>query len=248
MRFHYAVGMTPLRLRLFILAFFAVAAAISFNALYLQEAPRLAGTAIRASEKEQQSRPSAATASLPQEDVSTAGTLSIEPQPSNATQPRVAATPESKPDTPISAELVRAIQRELTRRGYDPGAINGELDIGTRAAIIAYEFDEGLPLKGEPSEAVLKSLIFGAAAGKSGLGPGPADRFERRRDLVIQVQDMLAQMGYLTGPSDGQFDSETRDAIRKFENDRELSGNGRLTARVLLELIIANGRRFNEVG
>ena len=168
-------------------------------------------------------------------------------QPSAAPQARAAPKPEPghERNVPVSRELVEAIQRKLTQRGYNPGTTDGQLDIRTRAAIIAYEFDEGLPLRGKPSEAVLKSLIFGAAAGKA--GPGPADRFERRRDLVMQVQKKLAGMGHFSGAIDGRFDARTQDAIRRFENERDLRGSGQLTARILLELIVVSGHPFETV-
>ena len=245
--------MTPLRLRLFVLTFFAVATAISFNALYMQDAPHIANIAARQPDAEPQIAKAPATASLPQEGRAAKSAPIVAPEPVTEEPAPVEVKPtppvEAKPNLPIqekeniSPELVRAVERELSRRGYNPGAIDGELDIGTRAAIIAYEFDEGLPLKGEPSQAILKTLIFGTAAGKA--GPGPADRFERRRELVRQVQDALAKMGYTSGPIDGQFDISTRDAIRKFETDRNLTGQGRLTARILLELVIVAGHPFN---
>jgi peptidoglycan hydrolase-like protein with peptidoglycan-binding domain len=235
--------MTPLRLRLFALSFLAIVTGISANALYLQDPPQFAGTAISETTPTQSIDPS--TASLPR---STAKIYGRDPDDGGASVSKQAEKKinlESSPTTRSTGKIVRAIQRELTRKGYNPGGTDGNASIETRAAIIAYEFDEGLPLKGEPSENILRSLIFGAASGTADLGQ--TDRFERRRDLVMQVQDTLAQLGYITGPSSGQFDSATRDAIRKFENDRELSGNGRLTARVLLELVIAGGGPFKEV-
>ncbi len=237
--------MTPLRLRLFVLTFFAVATAISFNALYMQDAPHIASISARQTDTEPKIAKAPATASLPQEGRAAKSAPILAPEPVTEKPAPVEAkpTPPVKEKENISAELVRAVERELSRRGYNPGTIDGELDIGTRAAIIAYEFDEGLPLKGEPSQAILKTLIFGTAAGKA--GPGPADRFERRHELVRQVQDALAKMGYTSGPIDGQFDISTRDAIRKFESDRNIAGQGRLTARILLELVIVAGHSFN---
>jgi peptidoglycan hydrolase-like protein with peptidoglycan-binding domain len=134
---------------------------------------------------------------------------------------------------------VKAVQRELNLRGYAGEAATGTLDIRTRAAIIAYEFDENMPLTGDPTEALLKSLIFGRAAGKP--GPGPADRFEERRELIAQVQENLARMGYTPGPANGRLDPKTRDAIRRFESDRNLGARGHLNERVLLEMVIVAG-------
>ncbi|NJM35256.1 MAG: hypothetical protein HC850_11700 [Rhodomicrobium sp.] len=233
--------MTPIRMRLFFAVFLAVAAAISVNALYLQNASRLAGAATGGQ----------ATASLPQRENLPAAPL--EPAPATAApepKPDIPAVqPVSQPVQPQTARpplrLVKAIQRELADRGYAPGA-PGELDTATRAAIVAYEFDENMPLAGEASEAVLKSLIFGRAAGKT--GPGPAARFERRRDLVAEVQDALARLGYVSGAIDGRLDEKTREAIRKFEIDRQLDAEGRLTERVLLEMVIVTGRPLNANG
>jgi peptidoglycan hydrolase-like protein with peptidoglycan-binding domain len=55
-------------------------------------------------------------------------------------------------------------------------------------------------------------------------------------------------MHYRSGPADGRFDAETREAIRKFESDRRLQAAGRLTERVLLELVIVTGRPLDANG
>jgi hypothetical protein len=82
-----------------------------------------------------------------------------------------------------------------------------------------------------------------------GVGARRADeRFERQRALVSEVQNMLARMGYGAPASDGRLDARTREAIEKFENDRNLAASGRLSARVLLEMVIVTGRPFNPTG
>ena len=73
--------------------------------------------------------------------------------PSQATAPQVAQTPES-PD------FVVAVQRELRRRGFYSGAINGTSDAGTRAAIRSYEASAGLPVTGIIGTQLLRSLGF----------------------------------------------------------------------------------------
>ncbi len=247
--FFYAVGMTPIRIRLFVVAFIALATAISINALYFQEAPRLAGAAMRAPAADRVSAARSSTAALPKAD------LAEEPAPPTPAKDHVEApaaetatvdtrdTKKKRQAPPAPPRLVNAIERELAHRGYDPGEIDGEPDIQTRSAIIAYEFDQGMPLTGEATEDILKSLIF-ATAGPDEEGLAP-ERFERRGELVAQVQDMLARMGYGGGPADGKLDTRTREAIRKFENDRDLDARGRLTPRVLLEMVIVTGRPFN---
>ena len=58
---------------------------------------------------------------------------------------------------------------------------------------------------------------------------------------IKEVQDLLAKLGYTSGPINGRLDNWTRDAIRKFEADRRLNTDGRLGERVLLEMINENG-------
>jgi peptidoglycan hydrolase-like protein with peptidoglycan-binding domain len=238
--------MTPFRMRLCVGVFAAVAAAISINALYLQEAPRIAGAAVQTlapspapGETVASTGTPSATAALPGQ-TSIVTTETVAEKLVALVEPVKHPAPARGAAKPVPARLVRAIQRELSDRGYAVGEDNGVLGLQTRAAILGYEFDADMPLTGEPAEAVLKSLIFGRAAGKG--GPGPAERFERREQLVARVQEALATLHYRSGPADGRLDRPTREAIRKFENDRRLQAAGRLTERVLLELVIATGQ------
>lgn len=248
-------------MRMFLIVFLSVAAAIAVNALYLQHAPHLVATAVQEPPLQTTVARVAPTTALPKSDplVPEATAAAAPEHPAEAERPhraeaapepaaetpaprpvRPAAAPPGKPSPPPAPRVIKAIQRELQLRGYMDEPVTGTLGPVTRASILSYEFDEGLPLAGEASEAILKSLIFGRAAGKA--GPGPAERFEERRALVSQVQAMLAAMGYAAGPPDGRLDAKTRDAIRQFESDRHLSARGRLTERVLLEMVIVAGR------
>jgi peptidoglycan hydrolase-like protein with peptidoglycan-binding domain len=48
-------------------------------------------------------------------------------------------------------DLTRNIQAGLITLGYDPGPADGRLDTKTRDAIRRFQFDNTLPLNGEPS-------------------------------------------------------------------------------------------------
>ena len=52
----------------------------------------------------------------------------------------------------------RAIQEKLTALGYDPGPIDGAIGSQTRAAIVQYESDNGLPERGQVSKALLAHM------------------------------------------------------------------------------------------
>lgn len=52
----------------------------------------------------------------------------------------------------------RAIQEKLTMLGYDPGPVDGAVGSQTRAAIMQYESDNGLPQRGQVSKALLAHM------------------------------------------------------------------------------------------
>src|SRR5690606_14381969 len=68
---------------------------------------------------------------------------------------------KSAADQAIDSDVVRAVQRELIDRGYEAGPVDGVAHAVTRAAVMAYEHDHGLPLTGQPSEDLLKKILFG---------------------------------------------------------------------------------------
>ncbi len=53
------------------------------------------------------------------------------------------------------------VQRELRRRGYYRGAIDGDIGPGSRAAIRAYQYDRGLSTTGRIDSSLLRSLGIG---------------------------------------------------------------------------------------
>jgi osmotically inducible lipoprotein OsmB len=53
---------------------------------------------------------------------------------------------------------VRDIQAGLQRLGYSPGPADGRMGPKTAAAIRQYEQDNGMPVDGQPSQAVLDSI------------------------------------------------------------------------------------------
>ena len=71
------------------------------------------------------------------------------------------------------------------------------MDPATKAAIISFEFDQHLPLTGEPSETLLKAVLFASAKGK--LGNATSDKFEKNQELVREIQAILASARLFVG-------------------------------------------------
>jgi len=65
---------------------------------------------------------------------------------------------ESGTGKSADSELVKSVQEGLEAKGYEVGVIDGMIGPRTIAAIKAYESENGLPVKGEPSKALLDHL------------------------------------------------------------------------------------------
>ncbi len=205
--------MTRLQARLSLFAISAIFIATASNALFLQDHARLLNS------------------SLP----STA--VSLTQLPAGKAAPGTASAPDLLEQDPRAPRLHIALQRELARRGY-----SNQLQArpnGLRLAILAYEFDNGLPLTGEPTEALLKRVLFDGNQGPRG---SFTDRAELNTKLVMEAQRMLAGLGFFRGAFSGRMDVWTSNAIRDFERHRGIPLSGRLTDQTLLELISYSGQ------
>ena len=207
--------MTRLQARLSLFAVAAIFIATASNALFLQDHARLLNS------------------SLP----STA--VSLTQLPANKASPDTASAPDLLEQDPKAPRLHVALQRELARRGY---SIHLQArPNGLRLAILAYEFDNGLPLTGDPTEDLLKRVLFDGNQGPRG---SFTDRAELNTKLVMEAQRMLAGLGFFRGTFSGRMDVWTSNAIRDFERHRGIPLSGRLTDQTLLELISYSGQHI----
>jgi hypothetical protein len=127
-----------------------------------------------------------------------------------------------------------AVRRELKGHGY-LNAVNAEsLDIPSQSAILAFEFDNKLPLTAVPSERLLKQLIFAPAKKQSAQPTMPET--DEAMALIGEVQRALAHLGYGDTQITSQLDRQTQRAIRKFERARGLQVSGRISAPLIESL------------
>jgi peptidoglycan hydrolase-like protein with peptidoglycan-binding domain len=168
--------------------------------------------------------------------------------PRTPLSPTTAAVTIAKPlpnATSDNPDTVNAIQRELAARDYDLGAPDGTASPTTRAAIMAWEHDNGLALTGEPTAAVLKAIILGAdqttaAQIAAELKAMPKEREPRTQQLIRSVQQALADLGYVLGAASGQMTEDTARAIREFEQEQAIAQTGRISATLVTRLLRAN--------
>jgi peptidoglycan hydrolase-like protein with peptidoglycan-binding domain len=182
-----------------------------------------------------------------------------------ATNSVVVAVPRARPADPVPAkvetpavartpgETMAEIQRELARRGFYDGSIDGVHGPKTDSAIRDFEQAAGLKPSTQPNEALLQLIVkssigapktavaSAAPAAGAGRNDAIADMISPLR-RVIALQRALAQYGYGQIKPTGIVDAETRAAIEKFERERRLPVTGQPSDRVTRELAGLTGR------
>lgn len=141
-----------------------------------------------------------------------------------------------RPPEPVTrADVVHAVQRELKTRGYEPGPADGVAGILTRAAVMAYEYDNGRQISGDPSNEFLEFLLLGSTGNRS-RAMATRQNLPEAKNIVVSVQKKLAEHGYAPGRIDGVLGKATRRAIKDFERDRGLAVKGRISGKLIEEM------------
>jgi peptidoglycan hydrolase-like protein with peptidoglycan-binding domain len=128
---------------------------------------------------------------------------------------RVAAAPTS-----VDANTVARIQAQLRLRGYPIPLVSGRMDAPTRQAIREYQQGQGVPVTGEPSQALLDELHSASAE--------PVPDVVLSREQRAAAQRALNARGYDVGPADGVLGPRSRGAIHRFQAANNLNPTGEL--------------------
>ncbi len=246
--------MTPGQTRLILGIFFTLLVGGGLNATLLQGETRSAESARLAAERasaERQRRleldtPKIAVASTPMPQAATntaAHPFRLPTREETAVRfARLrpdAAKPENlpfAPDAEGNPETIRAVQRELTTRGYGPLVADGVPGQVTRAAIMAFEHDHRTALTGEATETLLKRILLGqSGASEVDQGYGKV-RSVHAEQMIRTVQQSLVALGYQPGRVDGLIGEESERAMREFEMDQGLVPTGRISAELFSRL------------
>jgi hypothetical protein len=87
----------------------------------------------------------------------------------------------------------------------------------------------------KPLRAATALLVFTAASfaqNPPSLGESP--------EVVRKTQEALAAQGYDPGPSDGQWNSKTEQALKQAQQDREFEPSGQIDQRTLASLGVSD--------
>lgn len=140
-------------------------------------------------------------------------------------------------------DLTRAVQRELQVLGYEAGGVDGVAGLTTRAAIMAFEWDAGLPLTGEPAQHVLQALLMGSGRnGVAGAGIGVPPSIQAAQ-VIRTVQQGLTALGYGSFKNAGMMTAETQRALRLFEVHEGLTETGRISGTLASRVMRLSGEK-----
>ncbi len=170
------------------------------------------------------------------------------PRPAAPASGKAAAPAPAAPPRP-AADIISDIQRELARRGFYDGAIDGRYGPKTDAAIRDFEQAARLKPSTEPNEALLRAIKSAnpktMKPGGRAAAPGRSDPIAQLlapSDRVLAVQRALTEYGYGQIEPTGIVDPQTQVALEKFERARKLPVTGRVSDRLARELAAVTGR------
>jgi peptidoglycan hydrolase-like protein with peptidoglycan-binding domain len=202
---------------------------ISFNALFLQSGPHPA--------------PIFATQPVQTQETPIVTPL-VAPRPA-VVQPMTAPEPAMQ----NRSRLISDIQRELGRRGYYDGAIDGIWGAKTDAATRDFVQATGVKVNAEANDILLRAILSSGAKAQSGRSASaepvrndPIAELIAPTKRVLAIQRALADFGYGQIKPSGNYDADTRTAIEKFEQDRRLPVTGEISDRLVRELAAMTGR------
>jgi peptidoglycan hydrolase-like protein with peptidoglycan-binding domain len=154
-------------------------------------------------------------------------------------------------------QIITDIQRELARKGFYDGNIDGIAGPKMDAAIRDFMHVANLKASGEPSENLLQAVRASSAKAKPRAAapaaapvapatPRPVARAAEappaQSPRVLAVQRALGDFGYGPLKRTGQMDGATKTAIEKFERERHLPVTGQVSDRLVRELAAVTGR------
>lgn len=146
-----------------------------------------------------------------------------------------------------SGDRVKILQTALIQLGYLNGSVDGKFGTGTRAAVIAFQSDNGLTVDGLAGTNTQTLLLSKANAASSVSGTTTASASSEtlvktlRRGAtgadVTAVQTRLAALGYYTGAVDGLYGSGTIVAVKKFQLRNGLKNDGLVGSKTYASLM-----------
>lgn len=176
------------------------------------------------------------------------------PAPAVAPAPATAAAPMNR------TQLISSIQRELNRRGFYDGVVDGVWGAHTDAAVRDFIQATGAKVTPDANEALLRAIAGSSAQRRTQIVPHadpiaallapsnqakappqpipaqPAAPQPAPSERIKAVQRALDDFAYGPVNATGIYDADTRAAIERFERARGLPVTGQVSDRLVREL------------
>ncbi|MBV9814056.1 MAG: peptidoglycan-binding protein [Acetobacteraceae bacterium] len=133
---------------------------------------------------------------------------------------------------PLSPAGVQAVQQRLQQAGAYTGQVDGVWGADSQTALSAFQSQHQLQVTGQMNSATAAVLGLTSAQLLGGPAPTPAPVAESPRPLspraVRALQGKLQQLGYYTGPIDGEWGPRAESSLQRFQQASGLQVTGRI--------------------
>ena len=169
----------------------------------------------------------------------------------NTPTPRPTATANLQKDyyrrLGVSGSKVETLQRRLIELGWLSGKVTGNFDTATEAAVIAFqEKTAGLWTDGIAGPDTLRALYSSKAARSSkpaAVNSSETLQYGSEGAAVTTLQKRLQELGYLAGSADGKYGVETEAAVIAFQQNNNLTADGKAGTATQSKLYSGTGNR-----
>ena len=158
---------------------------------------------------------------------------------------------------------IREVQQILQQLGFTPGPADGIMGQQTKDALKKFQQQQNIPQTGRTDQATLQQLEKRKGHSQQRATVQPQNKKQQiqrsnnkngvnhqmyarktARDDIKQMQQQLTDLGYHPGPADGIMGDKTRQALQRFQSDRNLPESKQLDQRTMEAL---QGKRdFNK--
>ena len=139
------------------------------------------------------------------------------------------------------AQTIQRVQQALIDEGYLEGVADGVYGVQTASALSRWQRNHGLTGTGRMDDATLAALLPDAAATQN--ADAASGQNAPSAEQVRSAQQLLIDMGYLSGKADGLFGPKTTAALQAFQKEMGLAETGALDDATLAAFREVENRR-----
>ncbi len=123
---------------------------------------------------------------------------------------------------------VKILQAKLKQLGFYSATITGSFGRSTEEGVLAFQKEVGLEQTGVVDEATWETLLNYTTPAIAPISVFPTLSLGSSGSAVTDLQTKLKALLYYTGPSNGDFDLETENSVKRFQLNNGLTANGKV--------------------